>query len=301
MVTDPSVAAIIPVFNGERFIAESIESVLSQTFPRIRCVVIDDGSEDRTPSIVATFGEAVQYIRQENAGVAAARNRGIRETSEPFLAFLDADDVWLPDKIQSQMAKFAEGVALTYTGIRIVDRNLVPLSDQLAPLPGQALRNSLLLEHPYMSIPSTAVARREVLEQIGGFDESLSTSADTDLGCRIAAKFKIACVREPKVLYRVHEMQMHHDAKAMERDMLVVVRKFFDEGLAPSELRHLKGRALANLYFSLALHYRRDAVPSTTTRYLVKSVKSDPLRFMRLSRDSLSRWGKRVRTDDSPA
>src|SRR5687767_7087291 len=99
----PLVSAIVPAFNAQAHIGEAVESILAQTYQSVECLVIDDGSTDGTSSVVDGFGSHVRLIQQINAGVAAARNRGVREAKGRFVAFLDADDVWLPDKLARQV------------------------------------------------------------------------------------------------------------------------------------------------------------------------------------------------------
>src|SRR5947209_13220762 len=101
-----SVSVIIPTYNHGRFIADAIESVLAQTYPVSEIIVVDDGSTDETQEVVEKFGEKVRYIEQANAGVSAARNTGIENSDGDLVAFLDADDTWLPEKIEKQVAKF---------------------------------------------------------------------------------------------------------------------------------------------------------------------------------------------------
>lgn len=248
----PLVSAVIPVYNGERFVGDAIRSVLEQSYPSVECVVVDDGSTDSTETVVAGFGSQVRFVRQQNAGVAAARNRGIEASGGDHAAFLDADDVWIADKIERQMELLSRdpGLGLVCTGLRVVDTDLRPLSVMRPPSPEDALTNSLLLSPPVVSVAQTALIPRSVLERVGSFDERLSTSADTDLACRIAMSFPIGCIDEPLVLYRQHEEQMHHNADAMEHDMLIVYEKLLRPGSPYSSLRR---RAHASLYLTLGL------------------------------------------------
>ena len=116
------VSVIIPTYNYGRFIAETIESALGQTLLPHEVIVVDDGSTDETAEVVASFGERVRYIYQENAGVCAARNRGVAASSGDLIAFLDADDIWEPTKLEKQAAKFADpDVGLVHCGMREFD------------------------------------------------------------------------------------------------------------------------------------------------------------------------------------
>jgi glycosyltransferase involved in cell wall biosynthesis len=119
----PTVTVIIPTYNYGRFVADAIASVLAQTYAVFEIVVVDDGSTDETEEVVKTFGERVRYIKQQNAGVSAARNAGIEVSSGDLIAFLDADDTWLPEKIEKQVAKFAEDaeIGLVHCGMREFD------------------------------------------------------------------------------------------------------------------------------------------------------------------------------------
>src|SRR5690349_9034781 len=103
MSTLPLTSVIVPCYNGGRYVATAVQSVFRQSYPRIEVVVVDDGSTDDSPAILAGFGEAIRYVRQTNQGLSAARNRGIKEARGELLAFLDADDVWLPSKLATQV------------------------------------------------------------------------------------------------------------------------------------------------------------------------------------------------------
>ncbi|MFC2106017.1 glycosyltransferase family 2 protein, partial [Candidatus Bipolaricaulota bacterium] len=102
------VSAIIPVFNGERFLVEAIESVLAQDYDPLEIIIIDDGSTDNTPRIAAGYADRIRYVRQENGGPAAARNAGLLHSHGEAVSFLDADDLWTPGKLMSQAAGLSE-------------------------------------------------------------------------------------------------------------------------------------------------------------------------------------------------
>ncbi len=102
----PLISCIVPVFNGERYLAEALESIFAQTHRPIEIIVIDDGSTDGTPDVAARFKSSIKYIRQTNAGPPAARNRGLSEAESDFIAFLDADDLWHPEKLARQLRQF---------------------------------------------------------------------------------------------------------------------------------------------------------------------------------------------------
>jgi len=168
-MTKPLVSCVIPVFNGERFLAEAIKSILGQTYNNLEVIVVDDGSTDSTAEVVASFGDAVIYVRQENAGPSTARNRGIQEAHGEFIAFLDADDVWHEEKLEKQLARFRERPELAYTVTFIqnfweeeVREEAIRFKDhpRSRPVPGYTTQ--------------TLVVRREWLDKTGGLDASMA-------------------------------------------------------------------------------------------------------------------------------
>ena len=172
-MTVPLVSCVVAVFNGERYLAESLQSVLAQTYPRLELIVVDDGSIDGTAQVIADFGRRVRCIRETNSGLAAARNRGIAAASGDFLAFLDADDVWLPDKIARQMERFRTRPALEVSVTFIQNfwseehgPGVEAAPADLRPMPG------------YCS--PTMVARRSVFERVGLYAPDLKTGACRD-------------------------------------------------------------------------------------------------------------------------
>ena len=108
MTAASEVSAVIPVHNGAAYVAEAVQSILSQTRPPIECVVVDDGSTDETAEVVRRFGNEVAYVRQDRAGVSSARNRGAALARGALVAFLDHDDVWLPTKLERQVEALAD-------------------------------------------------------------------------------------------------------------------------------------------------------------------------------------------------
>ena len=276
----PLVSAVIPVYNGEKYVAEAIQSVLGQTYPNLECLVIDDGSRDATPEIAKGFGNQVRYIRRENGGVASARNAGAEAAHGEYLAFLDADDVWLPEKTELQMREFAadRDLGLVYTALRVVDENLRPFGIIEAAPASRALRNSLLMELPIMSTSNSALLRLRVFHEVGGYDCRLSTSADTDFACRIACRFPVRGIDMPLVLYRQHRGQMHMNADALWHDKKVLYPKLFESDCLPKEVLKLRRRAYANLYSTLAIQYLAEGRVLRSIYCGIKAFGYHPLR-----------------------
>lgn len=253
----PLVSAIIPTYNGGAFLADAIDSVLTQSYPAIECIVVDDGSTDDTPAIIAAFEGRIRRTRQANQGPARARNKGAQMARGEFIAFLDDDDIWRPAKVERQVSKLAQRpcAAVVYTAVEVIDAVGARLAIIPAPSRELAFRNTLLMQWPHLALEQGALIRRSAFSEVGGFDERLSTSDACDLACRLALRYPVEPLDEPLVGYRQHVHQLHHDLSRLERDMRLVYRK-----VLTSDARHrpLVRRARYNLHACLAHWYWRE-------------------------------------------
>lgn len=290
-MTDPQVSAVIPVRDGGRFIAQAIESVLLQKEVTVECIVVDDGSSDDTSEVLDKFGDRIRRVETPLAGVSGARNKGAEIAKASHLAFLDADDVWLPRKSVLQLKALTadDRLGLSFTALHLIDENgrfrgRIPVCE-----PTEALRNTLLLEKPFMSgIGSSALIKRAVFENVGGFDERLSTSADCGFACNVALRWNVHAIACPMVLYRIHPAQMHNDPVATQRDMMRIFDDLFNDPDLPRELQRLRRRAEANLDISLAGAYLRERYLGGFIRHTMRASVRRPDRLIaavrRLSR-----------------
>lgn len=286
----PLVTAIIPVHNGEAFVAEAIVSVLGQTYMPLECLVVDDGSTDHTAEIVSAFGKQVRSIRQSKGGPAAARNTGARSATGQVLAFLDADDIWEQCKIERQVNLLLQRpeLGLVYCGFYIADGAGRPVQAVPVAEPSVALRNILLDESPSLGLGSTALIPREVFFEVGGFDESLRMCEDGDLGWRLAALFPIATVPEPLVRYRIHGVQRQIAEPGFERYWKSVLDRAFGSRILPPEVQRLERRARTNLALMLAYLYRRDR-KGRSARQVCHALWLSPRRTIRWMATSVRR------------
>jgi glycosyltransferase involved in cell wall biosynthesis len=204
----PSVSIIIPAYNAAEFIGDAIRSVLAQNVSDYEVIVVDDGSTDGTREVLRAFDDRVQYVRQNNRGVAAARNAGIAMARGQWVCFLDADDMWMPEKLGRQLTLAVQhpSVGLIFAdaeerdAARIQKRSILETMrfgpDALRDVPLREPFRKLLVEN---FIPtSTVMIRTACFATAGTFDEELSNAEDRDLWLRIAAHFPIACV--PQIL-----------------------------------------------------------------------------------------------------
>lgn len=294
----PGVAVIIPTFNYARFVARAVQSVLDQTFPPAEVIVVDDGSTDETPDVLATFGSRIRVIRQENRGVSAARNLGVEDASAPLVAFLDADDAWLPRKLEAQVAALQAhpGAGLVHCGVQDVDEDGRVLRRNTEGGEGW-VAGDLLMMKPVVHAPSCSMLiPRRVFDEAGGFDERLSTSADWDLCVRIAARLPFAFVPEVLLSYTIHRSAMHLNVGKMEHDMLLAMEKAF--ALHPQAFGGIRREAMANLFMVLGGSYFTVGELRHAARCILKSVSLQPRKVLHVldyPARTLRRRGERAR------
>lgn len=272
------ISVIIPSYNYGRFIAEAIESVLAQTLLPDEIIVVDDGSTDDTEEILKRFGDKITYIKQENAGVCAARNRGVTASSGEYIAFMDADDIWHPTKLEKQMAKFAEDpdIGLVHCGMREFESNTGEiLGTHIEGGDADVAFALLLWEGKVIIGPGgTIILKREAFDSVGGFDADMKVGEDWDFCYRIARKYKVGFVPEVLVDYRSHSEAAHRNIYEMERGMGRFYEKAFETD--NSDVLDLKRRAYGNYHKILAGSYFQAGQYGGFVRNAFKSVVKDP-------------------------
>jgi glycosyltransferase involved in cell wall biosynthesis len=216
-MSDPLVSVIIPAYNDAAFIGAAIESVLAQGYPSVEIVVIDDGSKDATVQTAAAFGDPVRVIEQSNAGAAVARTRGMEAARGDLIAFLDADDYWLPGKLRMQVEHLARHPDVGAVYCRWAEWYWPRVADPLAVVPPQDLSDSpgldahgsgwiysrLLLDCSVHT--STVILRREVVKQVGGFDTRLRKGQDYDYWLRCSRVTPFHQLDRVLSLYRIRQ------------------------------------------------------------------------------------------------
>ncbi len=199
------VSVIIPTYNRAALLKEAIESVRSQTYANWELIVVDDGSTDDTQSIISQNRDSrIRYFYQKNAGVSAARNRGIEESRSPLIAFLDSDDLWVPEKLERQVHVMKQHPE---TGLLYGQVGRYSISDsnrsEVEPLKG-LMTVPELLNGPRTLFTSTVIVRRACLEQAGLFDTELHVGEDFDLFLRIAEKYPVFFLEGADTKMRIH-------------------------------------------------------------------------------------------------
>ena len=195
------VSCIVPVFNGERYLAEALDSIRHQTYRSLEIIVADDGSTDSTPQVLAHYGELVRYVRQPNAGPASARNLGLSAAQGEFVAFLDADDVWHREKLARQLACFQARPELDVCTTHVQNFWIPELRDEEAQF-----RNSRLMEPKPSHTTATLLARRLLFEKLGAFNATLNHGDAADWFLRAKDRGAIIEVLPDVLVYR----RLHH-------------------------------------------------------------------------------------------
>jgi len=196
------VSVIIPVWNGEKYICEAIDSVLNQTFRDFEVVVVDDGSKDRTVKFLGNYGDKIRWFSKEHKNQAAAENEGVKMARGEYIAYIDADDVCLPKRLEIS-AGYLDAhpeVGLVYSDYELIDKQGKIIGIRRV----RTNDNLLLLQNNYIT-RSTVMHRRKCLDWTGLFDESISGSDDFDMWVRISEKFALGYINKPLLKFRVYE------------------------------------------------------------------------------------------------
>jgi glycosyltransferase involved in cell wall biosynthesis len=191
----PLISCIMPVFNGERYVKEALDSILAQTYRPIECIVVDDGSKDGTAAVVAEYGKRVRYFRQPNAGETSARKLGLTVAQGEFIAFLDADDFWHTEKLALQMARFRERPGLDLCFTHFQNFWVPELAEEERRYRGHRLSEPLAAYGI-----CTLLARRDAFERFGNFPEDGSRNPQNMIWFLHAAEHGAAIEILPDVL-----------------------------------------------------------------------------------------------------
>lgn len=265
------ISVIIPTYNRAQLIREAVESVIGQDFSDWELLIIDDGSTDNTREIVGKYGKSVKYVHQENAGPSAARNRGMSCAGGKYIAFLDADDVWLPEKlaIQNKLMENSRSAGIVATGYYVCDRDL-NVRETVIRKRKKVRRRDLLVKNTILT--SSVLGRRECILEGGLFNERYRFGEDWDMWLRIASRFEIAYVQEPLCKYRVHSdsITLGMDPRNLEdwRDIIKRSRKSVG---SPRELA-LSNKSLGWFYFNVSYFHQCRNDKKSERKYLAMSL-----------------------------
>lgn len=244
----PLISIIIPVYNGEKTIRETVLSVINQTFTEIEIVVINDGSTDSTLETISNITDPrLKVISFPNAGLSASRNRGIQLASGEYISFIDADDIWTPDKIESQFNALTQNTA---AGVAYSWTDWIDESGQIIYGGGHHTFSgnvyTYLFLGDFIEGGSNVLIRRSVFDTIGGFNETIQYSEDWEMWLRIARKYEFVAVPKVQILYRISTGSMSSNVLGMEAASLAIIQQAIAQ--SPQSIEHLKSHCLANRY-----------------------------------------------------
>lgn len=260
----PLVSVVMSVYNGEKYLAEAIESILGQTFAEFEFVIVDDGSQDGSAEIIQSYAEADQRIQivplAKNIGVAAARNSGIEAAKGFYVALMDCDDISLPERLRKQLNFMQANAEIGAVGVhsRVVFEDSQP-SYHRKP----AQRHALIMMDSFIGVPflhGTLMLRRDLFLEVGGFDPAFQYSADRDLMTRLMGRTQFANIPEILYIYRRNAgQQTSHDNPRRGQDGLLTRVRRLERlwGEAPMESVDRLGRIRP--WFTLSWGERRAA------------------------------------------
>jgi glycosyltransferase involved in cell wall biosynthesis len=259
----PKISVIIPTFNRAHYLGEAIDSVLVQTVPVHEIIVIDDGSMDETPNLMAVYGDRVRYLRQKNQGPSAARNYGMREAAGSWIAFLDSDDLWVPEKIQVQTEFIHKHPDLEFIfgNLSIFDKNrneekpevldknvqkyLIAHADDLK----DCLRQ-LLICNP---IPTSSVLfRRDCQKRLGFLDETMRYCEDYEYWLRFATGSRMGFIDHILVRRRMHESNAVKNYASIYEGALKVLKRLRQKEGLPADTHQLVLLRIVSIQYDLS-------------------------------------------------
>jgi glycosyltransferase involved in cell wall biosynthesis len=275
------VSVIIPAYNSEVFISETIDSVLAQTYRDLEIVVVDDGSTDNTRGVLQQYGDGIRYIYQRNSGVSTARNTGISIATGEYIALLDHDDLWLPEKLEKQI-KILDAdpdTALVYSDSYLMDfsgKLLGRMFDSVQPHRGRVLAE-LFLEN---FIPClTVVIRKQVLDKVGLFRPDLCIAEEYELFLKIVDLYPVDFVDAPLAKYRVHETSLSGNLALRCQEEITVIEECLERS---PHLKHALGSKarwkLANPHYDLGRVYLSKNKNEEARKQFARSIIRYPYR-----------------------
>jgi len=255
---NPVVSVVIPAYNAEHWLAETIQSVLDQTYQEFEVIIVDDGSTDTTRRVVENFkDERILYLYQENQGLSSARNSGIRAACGRYIALLDADDLFKPDKLAQQVARLERepDLGVVTCGFDLIDDQGNWLREEQHWLHAPKINlHTLLFWNPLL--PSTLLIRRIWFEKVGFFDESLRRYEDWEFSVRLAlAGCRMEYVQKSLLSYRRHATNMSTavDLVPVATEAAVkLMSNLFEQADLPEDVCLLRNKVFGNLYLDAA-------------------------------------------------
>ena len=288
------VSVVLPVYNGARFIRESLDSVLAQTFHDYEVICVDDGSTDDSVAILDEYRQQVIVFRQANAGQGAARNAGVRQASGPYVAFIDQDDRWYPWKLTQQVVAIERDPQAVLVHC---NSDRMDAQGQVVQRGATVEEHSRAMESPLgrllgegLILPSAMLVRRDAFERVGGFDHALRGYEDFDLCARLKQEGRFVFLDEPGMCYRIHaggSSRAGHTVVRSRERFLKNMMKLYDTDQAK---RRILNMLMAECYSDWGMDEMRSGNVSEARAMMLRSLKLNPTKFRTYSRLVRSVW-----------
>lgn len=252
------VSVIVPVYNRAHLVSETVKSILAQNYEFVEIILINDGSTDKSLSILREYEQRfpikVRVIDQPNQGQIIARNNGIKKAQGHYIAFLDSDDLWMPDKLEQQIPLFNEGVGLVYGGVELINEcGKTTGFDSCDPAIQGEIYPQLLVKNRMTG--GSVVVLREALEKVGLFDPEFKAAENWDLWLRICKEYRARLVNKPVVKYRLHQNNMSKDVMLMQGAKRQIMAKHCDRHSPNKLIAHYSKLAEADLFYKLGVYF----------------------------------------------
>jgi glycosyltransferase involved in cell wall biosynthesis len=269
---------IVPCFNGAAYLREAIDSALQQVGVSFEVIAVDDGSTDASREVLASYGDRVRRIFQDNAGVARARNVGIAAARGEYVAFLDCDDVWLPHKLAAQLERFRQDpeLGLVYADSEIFCETGVLVASKRrlrAPFEGNVLEP---LFNDNFITTSSVVVRRKCLDDVGAFREDRRFATDYDLWLRLAERYRFGYVDRVSVRYRIRPGRLSDNSERRNLDDIALLSDCVRRVPGWSEKDAAVRRRFGVVYFKLGRRCLKAGEHAKSRAYLMQSLGYHP-------------------------
>lgn len=289
----PQISVVIPSYNCGPYIAEALDSVLGQTYSDLEIIVVNDGSTDNTGEIIKPYRDTIIYIEQQNRGLPAARNVGIRAASGDYIALLDADDSWIPNKLDQQMPRFSDlevGIVCSDVSVTYSDGRFLPSFLAERPLATEGYIIDNYIQSRFL-FPSTMIFRRQCFDQVGLFDEEMFACEDMELFMKMCLRWKVALVREQLVIRREGGYNITANHEKLGRYTILAFRKFLaaEPELKPSTKKIVKEELGRQCWYRAYTAYSTSNLPEAR-KCLIDSMRFDAANIRRCMPLLIASW-----------
>ncbi len=249
----PLISVVIPAYNAELTLKTTVQSVFEQTVQDFEIVIVDDGSKDNTVEVAQSIGDSrVKVISQSNGGASSARNTGIKAAKGEYVAFLDADDLWMPHKLERQLAVLTgeKDVNAVQSGVYYVNDDLEVLSIRPCVKSKDVLLETLLFQN-LPALMSTLIVKRSILDEIGYLDTKLEILEDWELAIRLSRFCNLKSIKEPLALYRQYPGNRSKNLDIHIKPGYIVLERLFKDPTLPAHIKKQRRLIYATFYTML--------------------------------------------------